>query len=81
MMIDDKKVELPSYAFAYVDTSLKENEILLSYNFYNEAYGTNYDDNNVDSFIPHTANLKEFGFVMLECEHKMLSDVLDEQDC
>ena len=62
VMIDDEIVELPSYAFAYVDSGLKENEILLSYNFYNEAYGTKYDNTNLDEFIPHSANFKELHF-------------------
>ena len=59
-LINDKKVELPNNTWAVYDDSLNDNQVKLSYLYYNEAFGTKYNDNNISSFAPHKVNLKFF---------------------
>ena len=56
------------------DFELGKNEVIMNLDTYNIVFGTQYSQNNLMSFVPHSANLKLYRYTDCKCEN-MLSDM------
>ena len=50
---------------------LKDNEVLMSYKKYNEIFGTNYTESNLNTFIPHEINVEFYKYYDCGFENKL----------
>ena len=53
---------------------LKDNEVLMNIDKYNEFFGTNYNINDLDKFVPHEITLKQYRYHDLERNNELLSE-------
>jgi ABC-type antimicrobial peptide transport system permease subunit len=53
--------------------NLKENEVIMNYERYNEIFGTNYNLNNLDTFMPHEIKLEQYRYFDTERKNILMS--------
>lgn len=51
--------------------TLTGNEVLMNINAYNEVFGTEYTAANLNTFVPHTVDLKEYRYYDLKLENPL----------
>ncbi len=55
---------------------LKENEVIMNVEKYNEFFGTNYTSDNLDKFVPHEITLSQFMYFDLERKNPLFEKKL-----
>ena len=55
---------------------LKENEIIMNYKKYNEIFGTDYTSTNLNEFVPHYINFKEYRHYDEEYNNSIIDEEL-----
>lgn len=69
---DENKNFISSYSPSDKET-IAPGTIHMNYENYNQFFGTNYDKNNLDTFVPHKVKLTQYRFYDIECKDPLLS--------
>ena len=56
---------------------LKDNEVVMDYTVYNEFFGTDYTKSNLNSFIPHEVELKQYRLYDYKNENVLYSYICE----
>lgn len=76
-----------AYRAKYLNWHINENEVSMSYQKYNKLFNTNYDSNNIDTFVPHEIKISQYKYYDYERENKLneftitISQLHDQEYC